>query len=456
MIINIVVILFFILIIFIGIKKRDNKENFNDYIYAGRKLTTPALIATLVTTWYGGINEIGIEVINNGIVTWVYFGFTYYISAFIYAFFLAPRILKKDYRSVPIAIFNNYGKEAGLLSLTTVFFYLLPASYLIILSQLISEVFKINNVYISLSLATLVSTIYIFKGGFKAIVRTDKIQFFFMFTGFAILTIKLFTAKEYGLSMLNDLWIEKPSLFSIPGNKSWGFIGMFGVLSFATFLDPSFYQRTFSGKNLKTVQKSILWSIFFWFIFDFMTITSALFYYAITYTNGIDIITNSPYINLAKIVFYDNIIFMSIFILSIFSVVMSTIDSFSFLSSLTINYDLQTILGKKTDINSIKRTTFIVIFISLFISLFFNRALDYWYYFGTYMIVTNLIPLLSTLYDIKINYIKTLMCLSFLATLVWDILILNGFSVTPSIYIGLITGLIIFIIDKKTINYTKK
>jgi len=455
MIINIIVISFFILIIFIGLKNKDNKEDVNEYIYAGRKLTSPALIATLVTTWYGGINEIGIEVINNGIVTWVYFGFTYYISAFIYAFFLAPRILKKDYRSVPIAIFNNYGKEAGLLSLTTVFFYLLPASYLIILSQLISEIFNINNTFISIFLATLVSTIYILKGGFKAIVRTDKIQFFFMFAGFAILTIKLFTANEYGFSMLNNLWIEKPSLFSVPGNKSWAFIGMFAVLSFATFLDPSFYQRTFSGRNLKTVQKSILWSIFFWFIFDFMTITSALFYYAINYTNGIDIVTTSPYIDLARIIFYDNIIFMSIFILSILSVVMSTIDSFSFLSSVTINYDLQTILGRKTDIKSIKKTTFKVIFLSLVLSLFFNRALDYWYYFGTYMIVINLIPLLSTLYDIKIKYIKILMCLSFFSTLIWDILIINGLSLMPSIYIGLITGLFIFFIDKIIINYTK-
>ena len=455
MIINIIVISFFILIIFIGLKNKDNKEDVNEYIYAGRKLTSPALIATLVTTWYGGINEIGIEVINNGIVTWVYFGFTYYISAFIYAFFLAPRILKKDYRSVPIAIFNNYGKEAGLLSLTTVFFYLLPASYLIILSQLISEIFNINNTFISIFLATLVSTIYILKGGFKAIVRTDKIQFFFMFAGFAILTIKLFTANEYGFSMLNNLWLEKPSLFSVPGNKSWAFIGMFAVLSFATFLDPSFYQRTFSGRNLKTVQKSILWSIFFWFIFDFMTISSALFYYAIHYTNGTDIVTSSPYIHLAKIIFYDNIIFMSIFILSILSVVMSTIDSFSFLSSVTINYDLQTILGRKTDIKSIKKTTFKVIFLSLVLSLFFNRALDYWYYFGTYMIVINLIPLLSTLYDIKIKYIKILMCLSFFSTLIWDILIINGLSLMPSIYIGLITGLFIFFIDKIIINYTK-
>jgi len=186
-----------------------------------------------------------------------------------------------------------------------------------------------------------------------------------------------------------------------------------------------------------------------------MTISSALFYYGINYTNGIDIVTSSPYIDLARIIFYDNIIFMSIFILSILSVVMSTIDSFSFLSSVTINYDLQTILGRKTDIKSIKKTTFKVIFLSLVLSLFFNRALDYWYYFGTYMIVINLIPLLSTLYDIKIKYIKILMCLSFFSTLIWDILIINGLSLMPSIYIGLITGLFIFFIDKIIINYTK-
>ena len=76
---SILVIFFFIIILIIGF--RANKKNtVPDFLYSGRKVTTPALIATLVTTWYGGINEIGIEVINNGIVTWLYFGLFYYIS----------------------------------------------------------------------------------------------------------------------------------------------------------------------------------------------------------------------------------------------------------------------------------------------------------------------------------------------------------------------------------------
>ena len=73
--------------------KKEGKENLKDFVYSGRKVTTPALIATLVTTWYGGINEIGIEVIYNGVVTWIYFGLFYYIAALLYAYIIAPKII---------------------------------------------------------------------------------------------------------------------------------------------------------------------------------------------------------------------------------------------------------------------------------------------------------------------------------------------------------------------------
>ena len=106
---------------------------------------------------------------------------------------------------------------------------------------------------------------------------------------------------------------------------------MFSFLSLLTFLDPSFHQRTFAGKNLKTVQKSIQISILCWFIFDFITISSALFYFEISLRNGLDPFnTSSPYIELAKIVFNDYPFLMGIFFLSILSVVMSTIDSYTF------------------------------------------------------------------------------------------------------------------------------
>ena len=172
----------------------------------------------------------------------------------------------------------------------------------------------------------------------------NKIKFFCL----------LFLSDNFGIKSLTSLYNRAPNLFAIPGNAPWSYIIMFSFLSLLTFLDPSFHQRTFSGKDIKNVQRSISLAVLFWFIFDLMTIISALFYIEIAFINGFNIYeTSSPYIDLAKIVFINNPYFMGIFFISILSVVMSTIDSYTFLSSITLKYDLNTIFNKKTNIQNI-------------------------------------------------------------------------------------------------------
>ena len=445
--IPIIVISFFLIVLFIGFQTY-NKETLSDYLYSGRKLTAPALIATLVTTWYGGINEIGIETLHNGIVVWLYFGFFYYIAALIYAYIIAPKIIDKNYRSIPITIYETYGKIPGLIALFTILLYIIPASYLLILGQLISQIFNTNQL-LSILIGLLASTLYTLKGGFSAIIRTDKIQFIFMFSGFIILSSFLFFSNNYGVELLQNLGNRELNLFKIPGNAQWSYIFMFAFLSLLTFLDPSFHQRVFSGKNIKTVQKSIILSILCWFLFDFITITSALFYFEIALRKGMDpFSTTSPYIELATIVFHDYPFLLGIFLVSILSVVMSTIDSYTFLSSITLKYDLNTILDKKTNIKSIRNTTIIILIISFILSMFFDRALYYWYYFGTYVIVSTLFPLISALFDIKIKNVSFMMILSIATTFLWDILILLELTTIPSIYIGLIIGSLFFLLRK--------
>ena len=440
--IPVVVISFFIIILYIGFLSNKN-NSISDYVYSGRKVTTPALVATLVTTWYGGINEIGIEVIYNGVVTWIYFGLFYYISALLYAYVIAPRIIDKNYRSIPIAMYKTYGKIPGLISLVTILLYLIPASYLLILGQLISEIFNLNQI-LAVILGLIFSTIYTLKGGFSSIIKTDRIQFIFMFSGFILLSYFLFFSDNYGIDLLKNLYERDTNLFKIPGNARWDYIIMFAFLSLLTFLDPSFHQRTFAGKNLKTVQKSIIISILCWFIFDFITISSALFYIEIAIRNNLNPLnTSSPYIELAKIVFQNHPLLMALFFLSILSVVMSTIDSYTFLSSVTLRYDLNTILGKKTDIKEIKKTTILILLISFILSCFFDRALSYWYYFVTYVIVSTFFPFIYALFDIKIKNVTLMMISAISITLLWDVLILLEIVTFPSIYIGLLVGIII-------------
>ena len=125
---------------------------------------------------------------------------------------------------------------------------------------------------------------------------------------------------------------------------------------------------------------------------------------------------------------------------------MSTIDSYTFLSSTTLKYDYNTIIGKKTEISSIRQTIIIILIISFILSNFFDNALDYWYHFGTYVIVSSLIPLICTLFNIKIKVPTIIMILSIIVTLLWDLL---GMTFMPSIYIGLLVSSSLLFFSKK-------
>ena len=110
MIVYFTVIFFFVLILIIGFSNKKN-NTLSEFIYSGRKVTTPALVATLVTTWYGGINEIGIETLHNGVIVWLYFGFFYYMAALAYAYIIAPKIIQ----IIPVVITKPWRDDAKIL-----------------------------------------------------------------------------------------------------------------------------------------------------------------------------------------------------------------------------------------------------------------------------------------------------------------------------------------------------
>ncbi|CUU06508.1 hypothetical protein JGI2_01403, partial [Candidatus Kryptobacter tengchongensis] len=52
----ILIVLYFVSVLYIGFraKKSDNNDAVEEYLLAGRSLTLPMFVATLVSTWYGG------------------------------------------------------------------------------------------------------------------------------------------------------------------------------------------------------------------------------------------------------------------------------------------------------------------------------------------------------------------------------------------------------------------
>ena len=94
------------------------------------------IIATLVSTWYGGILEVGRFTYENGIVTWIIFGFFYYIAALLFVKFIAPKIIESNIPTIPELFHRSFGKWPALIAIVCVILMTTPAPYLKILADL--------------------------------------------------------------------------------------------------------------------------------------------------------------------------------------------------------------------------------------------------------------------------------------------------------------------------------
>ena len=372
-------------------KKSSNED---DYLFASRKLTLPAFIATFVTTWYGGILEIGRFTFENGIITWIIFGFFYYIAAVLLLVFIAPRIHKNSINTIPGYFHINFGYIPGIISSIIILLLSSPAPYLMIFATIFNHVYDINYIY-SIFIGLFFSVSYIMLGGFKSIIRTDKIQFILMYVGFIILLIKLYT-NFGGISFLiNNApqgHLELSNKIPIGYLISWLFISMI------TFIDPNIFHRVYSAKNKKILSKGILYSIVFWMIFDFLTISTGLYASAIIKSRDI---TSSPYLMLSDMVLPPYL--QEFFIISLLSIVMSTIDSFTFTSAITIGNEIK---NKKSMKFNTRIGLLITSIIAVVICISFNKVIDIWYVFGSIGASSLLIPLIKIIFntDYKINY----------------------------------------------------
>ena len=429
---------YFIIIFFIGLLNIRPK-NKDEYFYISRKLTLPSFVATLITTWYGGILEIGRFSYFNGIVTWLIFGLFYYISAIIFAFYIGPKIHKNNIKTIPEYFKKHYGKTSQKIASLILLLVSSPAPYLMILATLLSHIFQIEFSY-AIVIGILFSIFYIYSGGFKAVIRTDKIQFILMYSGFLILFLYLF----FSYGGINFLITNVPSKnLTLTGNLPIGYILSWSIISMVTFIDPSIFQRTYSSGDEAILKKGIVISIFFWFIFDILSISIGIYASAL-----IDIKTLNdfnPYLYLA-----DNFLptfIKNIFLISLLSVVMSTIDSFFLVSSMLVTNNL---LENKNE--SIKQPQLVLILIgiiSYIIAINFTFVIDVWYIFGSIAGSSILIPFLLILFrtEIKLKYPLLTLISPVLVSLIW--LYANYPLGIDIMYPGILTSLIFCLINER-------
>jgi len=406
---------YLILLFVIGYRayRRTNVKDEYDFLLGNRSLTLPAFVATLVTTWYGGILGIGEFTYSYGISTWIILGLPYYIFAGLFAFLIAGKIRAAGQFTIADIFYNEHGRPVGILGSIFLLFMTTPAPYILMVAMLLQIIFGWSFI-ISLIVGTVFSTLYVFFGGFRSVVQTDKYQFILIYGGFVIvlaflwMTVGGFSFLRQNLTPIHLSWM---------GENSIQYIIVWFFLASWTFIDPGFHQRCSAAKTLQTAKRGILISILFWFIFDILTITVGL--YAAATLSGINPLLSYP---LLADKFLPPFL-KGLFLTGLLAVIMSTIDSFTLLSAITFGRDLVWRIKQKKDQNISYLTRIgllLTAIISVGLCIVFPSVIKLWYVIGSLFIPPMLIPVLTAYfpkYKLTLRFTFIIMIASFAVSL---------------------------------------
>ncbi len=374
-----VIILFFAALLFIGFYAgREKSNDAAQFLLSGRKVGLFVFVLTNVSTWYGGILGVGEFTYNYGLLSWFTQGFPYYLFALFFAFFFAEKIRGTSLFTIPDKLTQTYDKKVGLVSAVIVFILVSPAPYLLMIGTLISLVTGMSLLP-SLLIGLLLSVLYLYRGGYKADLYTDVFQFFIMFAGFIILFIAAFYSYD-GFSTFSSALPE--THLKLTGGASTTFVIVWFLIALWTFTDPGFHQRCYAAKDGVTAKKGIIISVLLWMCFDFLTTSVGLF------SRISEPALEQPI--LAFPLLAENVLlpgFKGIFYAALFATIISTLNSFLFLSATTIGRDFIFRINADITENKLKQYTIygltITSVIAIIIATAIPSVIEIWYTLGS-------------------------------------------------------------------------
>ena len=415
----------------------------------GRSLALPSFVATLVSTWYGGVLGVGEYSYRYGISNWLVFGVPYYLGAMLFAMFFARRARRSELYTVPDQLDRVYGRPAALLGAGIIQVLSSPAPYVLMLGILIQMIFGWKFLPAVL-VGTFFATAYSFRGGMRSVVNADNVQFVLMYLGFLI-ALPLLWFRFGGLGFLRA---HLPAThFVWHGGNSPQYIFVWYFIALQTLVEPAFYQRCFAAKDEKTAQRGVLISIGFWMLFDFLTTFTGM--YARALMPALKDATSS-YPALA-IGFLPPVV-QGLFYLGLLATVMSTVDGYTFIGGVNFGRDLLWRMRREPDdsrVNLYSQIGFLVTAaLAVALALFFRSAVDLWHDVGSVGVPALLVPLGSSYHPrLRMRPVAAVWCIaaSGAVSLGWLL------SRTPAgayplgiepIYVGLAVSVTLWVLDR--------
>lgn len=253
--------------------RAPREEGAEGWILAGRGLTFPVFVASLVPTFYGGVLGIGEFTWTSGLSNWVVMALPYYVFAALYAVFLAGKVRTAPGLTIPDHLADAYGKKMAVLGAILVFILASPADELLMAGALLGHFTGLSTSNASI-VAAIFSIVLIWRGGLRSDAAANRLQFIFMFAGFAL--ILPFAWKAVGSPAAMAARLPPGHLSWTGGLRPAQLIGWW-LIAVWTLVDPSFHQRCAAAESPEVARRGILASIGCWAVFDLMTTTAGLY-----------------------------------------------------------------------------------------------------------------------------------------------------------------------------------
>ncbi|MBI1798649.1 MAG: sodium:solute symporter family protein [Candidatus Eisenbacteria bacterium] len=444
------VLLYFGFLAAVWLRMRGRAASAADYLVAGRRVTLPALVATLVATWYGGILGVGEYSFRYGVSNWLVFGVPYYIGALLFAMFFARRAREEALYTLPDLLDRHYGRASALMGALSIFVVSAPAAYILMLGTLFASMFHLPLTPCVVA-AALFSVFYIYNGGLRSVVLTDQVQFVLMYLGFLVM-FGFLIARHGGVGFLAARL--PASHFSWNGGLPASAVIVWYFIALSTLVDPGFWQRAFAARDPRVAKRGVLVSIAFWILFDFLTTATGMYARALLPHLSQPVFA---FPELARITLPP--VALGLFYLAMIATVMSTIDSYGFIAATTVGRDFIWRLSRDRGEERLTRNSQIGLWISAAfataLAITEQSVIDLWHDLGSISTPTLLMPVATAMLRrgrLGARLTLVAMALPFAISLLWVLeRRMSGapgprgvWSIEP-IYVGLSASLITYI-----------
>lgn len=362
-----------------------------DFLLAGRSLTLPAFVVTLVSTWYGGVLGVGEYSYVHGLSNWLVLGVPYYVGTLLFALLFAEKARVLGDATLPDILYETYGRAAGILGALMVLALSLPAPYLLMLGVLLRRATGMPQTA-AILLCTAFCVLYIGARGFRSVVQTKGLQFAFMYGGFLLL-LPIAIAKVGGLHALQAA--VPPVLFEPLGGQRPGYVIAWYFIALQTLVEPTFFQRCFAAKTPRVARRGLFVSILFFALFDGLTTFTGLYAHALLpgLESGVD-----AYPGLGELLLPVGL--LGVFYAGMIATVMSTVDAYLFNAGITLSRDLLARAGRAAA-GTVRGERFGLLAgaaIACLVALSSESVVSLWYDFGSVGTAVLLAPLIGAFF----------------------------------------------------------